>query len=145
MNAKTLEAVKRHGETLLALFPNAEDKNPVALCRKLRRIETSISKTVESFSSIPDFMTQDQFDHACQMALIRTTNLLGLNGPLNGPQAQIIGLFVNRDPRGYALKLDSDNERFKLWQDNRLRDKLPCLHADWGQNGIIAPDLNVEN
>lgn len=140
MNAKTLEAVTRHGETLLALFTNAEEKDPVALCRKLRRIETAIAKTSEGFSSESGFMTQDQFDHACRMALIRTTNLLGLTGP----EAQILGVFVNRDPRGYALKLDSDNERFKLWQDNRLKNKLPCLYADWGQNGIIAPDLNQE-
>ena len=39
MNAKTLEAVERHGRQLLAIFPNATERDPVTLCNKLRRVE----------------------------------------------------------------------------------------------------------
>jgi len=38
------------------------------------------------------------------------------------------GFFVNDDPRGYALKIESDN--------------LPeGMHTDWGGYGILAPEF----
>ena len=44
MNTNTLKAITRHGESLLKAFPNALEKNPVALCKKLRRIETGLAR-----------------------------------------------------------------------------------------------------
>lgn len=142
MNAKTLEAITRHGESLLKAFPNCTEKNPVALCKKLRRIETSISKVIMDYSCEPGRVTQDQLDHACQLALIRTGNLFGLDA--NGIKAH--GLFVNRDPRGYALKLDNEPGCwFPEWQNQQYASRLPALHTDMAQYGIIAPDLTSED
>ncbi len=140
MNAKTLEAVQKHGETLLRAFPNATEKNPVALCKKLRRIETSISKIILAYSSDNSAgITTDTLDHECQMALIRAGNLLGLDK--HG--IALAGLVVNRDPRGHALKLDSDYSGwFKDWQEAQRLQHLTTIHEDWGNNGILAPDLN---
>lgn len=143
MNAKTLEAIHKHGETLLRAFPHATEKDPVILCKKLRRIECAIARIILAYSSDNSSgITQDTLDHECQMALIRTGNLLGLDAK----DIKAHGLFVNRDPRGYALKLDNEGGSwFKGWQEAQFKQGLPELHHDWGQYGIIAPDLTPEN
>ena len=137
MNAKTLEAITRHGETLLRAFPNAIEKNPVALCKKLRRIENSIAPII--LRNCNEGVPEDELDHACQMAQIRAGTLLGLDK--HG--ITLAGLFVNRDPRGYALKLNNEPSGwFEDWQRAQYAAKLPALHTDMGGYGIIAPDLN---
>lgn len=45
---------------------------------------------------------------------------------------RIVPVILNRDPRGYALKIDDE------WM-RAHRDVV--LHRDWGGYGIIAPDL----
>ena len=42
------------------------------------------------------------------------------------------GIFLNTDPRGYALKIPDD-----IVKKNNL-----IIHQDWGEFGILAPDLN---
>jgi hypothetical protein len=42
------------------------------------------------------------------------------------------GIFLNTDPRGYALKIPDDIVKENAW----------TIHKDWGGFGIIAPDLN---
>lgn len=141
MNAKTLEAITRHGETLLRAFPNATEKNPVALCKKLRRIENAVAKPILDYTNGDNGVTQDMLDHECQMAQIRCGNLLGLDK--HG--IALVKLFVNRDPRGYALKLDNDDGTgwFSDWQQAQLKAGKPSLHTDMGGYGIIAPDLTI--
>jgi hypothetical protein len=46
------------------------------------------------------------------------------------------GFFVNGDPRGHALKIDNDNA-----QGQELIQRLN-LHRDWGQYGILSPDID---
>lgn len=138
MNAKTLEAITRHGETLLRAFPNATEKNPVALCKKLRRIENAVAKPILDYCNGENGMTIEKLDTETEHALLRTRKLLGLN-PANLEHFGSI-VFVNRDPRGHALKLDDAWARqFNLKQ---YFSKLPALHTDMGGYGIIAPDLN---
>lgn len=136
MNAKTLEAITRHGESLLKAFPNATEKNPVALCKKLRRIETGIAPIIlrNCNEGVPD----DEMDAATDKARAR---LMALLGGLSARQLKQFGLFINRDPRGYALKLSSE------WTDkfnDTLRGTGLFIHQDWGHYGILAPDLNVK-
>jgi hypothetical protein len=126
MNAKTLEAVEKHGRQLLALFPNTAEKNPVALCKKLRRIETAIAPIIlrNCNEGVPD----DEMDHATSMAQIRAGAILGLDKY----QIEETGLRINRDPRGYALKFGSE------WAADK------AIYKDWGGYGIVAPDLTVD-
>ena len=139
MNAKTLEAITRHGETLLRAFPNATEKNPVALCKKLRRIETAVAKPILDYTNGENGVTQDKLDHLTSLAQIRAGNLLGLDK--HG--IALAGLFVNRDPRGHALKLDNESSGwFVDWQNAQYKAGLSALHTDVGGYGIIAPDLN---
>ena len=46
------------------------------------------------------------------------------------------GFFVNRDPRGYALKIDPEN---KL---GALLIKDAGLHTDWGGYGVLSPMID---
>lgn len=45
------------------------------------------------------------------------------------------GVFINTDPRGYALKLHSDQNPFI---QGEYRNKINS--RDWGGNGILAPN-----
>jgi hypothetical protein len=140
MNAKTLEAITRHGETLLRAFPNATEKNPVALCKKLRRIENAVAKPILDYCNIGN--NEAELDKACTNAVKRVVALLGMGMRLYAErQGNILpAVFVNRDPRGYALKTSSE------WADafnaNSRIMGTPSLHTDMGGYGILAPDLN---
>lgn len=132
MNAKTREAIERHGRQLLALFPGATEQNPVALCKKLRRIETVAHRISERLCGDSSY-TYDQADADTAHVMRRVTDLLGLVG-VDGERAVCdCGLFVNRYPRGYALKVSSD------WAHDR------DIYRDWGGYGILAPDLNEKD
>jgi hypothetical protein len=134
MNAKTLEAIRRHGQALLAAFPNATEKDPLVLCKKLRRIETAIGRVILDYTNGENGVTLDALDAACIAALGRVCGLLTLGADF---KARV--LFINRDPRGYALKLDSDwTDAFNKGQFN---SNLPGIHRDMGGYGILAPDL----
>lgn len=136
MNAKTLEAVRKHGESLLAAFPNCTEKDPVALCKKLRRIETSLTKPLTDycngdFDAGPD---GEKLDAITDKALKRVNDLIGepMRWFSNCP-VEIV--FVNRDPRGYALKIDN------TWVHEYRKDGA-SFYTDMGGYGILAPDLN---
>lgn len=131
MNAKTLEAVKRHGESLLLAFPNCTEKDPVALCKKLRRIETSIAPILlrNCNEGVPD----EEMDAATDKAKTRACALLGLQPDVGDG----LSLRINRDPRGYALKMEPG------WV-TLLREKRGLgFYQDWGGYGILAPDLTA--
>ena len=47
------------------------------------------------------------------------------------------GFFINGDPRGYALKINSGNEAGQVHHP----EYIPAgLHTDWGGYGILAPE-----
>lgn len=120
MNAKTLEAVKRHGEQLLAIFPQATERDPVALCKKLRRVETAAHKWALECCNWRDPSEAEQEANDAKI-YDRVERILGTTA----------GIVYNKDPRGYALKID----------DAVMRAHGYALHRDWGGYGIIAPDL----
>jgi hypothetical protein len=139
MKPKTLELVTRHGNSLLAAFPEATEQNPVNLCRKLRRIEAKARRFAVDYCN--GEMIESHWNAMSHHTLMRVRNLLGISDA----KSKEIGLFVNGDPRGYALKLND------LWTSQYNKsvfvgqpDGGPCLpiHTDWGGYGILAPDLN---
>lgn len=142
MNAKTLEAVKNHGERLLDIFPNATERDPVALCKKLRRIETSLKAPLVGYCN--GTTSEAQVDKATANALARMGKLLW------GSRVPDVPVFVNRDPRGYALKIDDEWLRERIYRINGKNNGDPAcisisrLHRDMGGYGIIAPDLTEE-
>lgn len=138
MNTKTLEAITRHGIALLNAFPHAPERDPVKLCKKLRRIETAIARVVMDYSNGENGVNQDRLDHEKALAKIRVSELLGLDKY----GFELAGLLVNSDPRGYALKIDDEKSGwFVHWQDEQRKAGKPTIHTDWGGFGILAPDL----
>ncbi len=136
-----LAAITRHGQSLLAAFPKATERNPDTLARKLRSIETKVyAPILAACNGTADDATVDA---ACEKARAAVRKLLGLTAE----QAASGGLLViNHDPRGYALKLREEWTR----EHNRKQCGAPILagapipypiHSDWGGYGILAPDL----
>lgn len=122
MNAKTQEAIKIHGENLLKTFPNATEQNPIALCKKLRRIETVAHRNAESWCN--GDIDGDQYERAKNRCLSRVEALL---------KPGDVPVFVDSDARGYALKI----------HDRYIRENRIEIYRDMGGYGIIAPDLTA--
>jgi hypothetical protein len=121
---RMLKRIEKHGQDLLALFPDAKEQNPDKLCRKLRRLEHKATEITTSYCNGTYNAGEDLelLDIALDDILGKVRKLLGLTEE----KAAEHQLFINRDPRGYALKIGLAGSR---------------LHRDWGGYGILAPDL----
>jgi hypothetical protein len=119
--AKMYQDIQKHGEKLLKIFPNAKQKDPVKLCKSLRTYERKISAiTLALCNGDPHLIDGDS----------QLDNLHNKVGALLKP-SHARPFFINRDPRGYALKI----------QDTDSRIHSADLHRDMGGYGILAPDF----
>ena len=125
------EQIKAHGENLLHLFPNATERDPIALCKKLRRLEAKASRiTTDSCNGdFDDGENGEKLDAALDPILAKVNAILGNTGKNPVP------VFINRDPRGYALKIKSEYMAGAGWIAQW------ALMRDWGGYGIIAPEI----
>lgn len=147
MNAKTLEAVTKHGNSLLAAFPNATEQNTVALCKKLRRIETVAHRAATDYCNgtpchavagrVFHFGNNEtDWDDFCGIIEKRAGKLLGES------ELKDSGFFVNGDARGYTLKLSDDWTRRVNAAWRELGNPELQIHTDMGGYGILAPELD---
>ena len=111
------ENILQHGFNLQRIYPDTKCYGPVELCKKLHRMETKAHRLATEMCSYD--VDQESHDRALDRIENRVNDLLG-----NGPT-----VFVNRDPRGYALKIRSKNA------------KNLDIHKDWGGYGIICPEF----
>lgn len=174
------ERIRKHGENLLAIFPKATERDPVKLCKKLRRLEAEGAAVGLRLCNGPQY-DEGEADKATDAILAKVNSLLGNvheYQPKTGRACScrrgvqrdncsncegtgqvvdfrairnrqpLVPIFVNRDPRGYALKID------EAWVREYSNNNPPpsaanhavCrLHRDWGGYGIIAPDLTDSN
>jgi hypothetical protein len=153
MNANTLKAVTEHGELLLAIFPNSTEQNPVALCKKLRRLEAQAMKhTLELCNGDEPGEHGEEWQGRHNNALFMILNRINVLLGNTTDKPPTVPVFINRDPRGYALKIDDEWMRQNMWtlnNGNRHTNgsgniSVARLHRDLGGYGIIAPDLTVE-
>lgn len=119
MNQKIL----KHGETLKKLFPNIT-QDPVKLCKSLRRYEAKIEKITTALCN--GEIGQGKADFELDYLLKKVGEILRGYSAANSPK-----IFINRDPRGYALKIPDTDPRIQEFD----------LHRDMGGYGIIAPDF----
>ena len=166
MTEKQRKAIERHGRELLALFPNAAETDPVTLCKQLRRIETAAHRHFELMCSDSDYYHEHSDpdggeDLKADRFAARANKLLGSDR-----------VWVNHDPRGYALKVDLRQPKLKSFYDGQAWwagpedtpwvEPRPCfdekweamqwareryherLHTDWGGYGIIAPEIGPD-
>ncbi len=135
MNATIEPRLKAHGEKLLRIFPTATEQDPVKLCRKLRRFERLGAELALQLCNGPEFEGGEDQVVRIAAGLLGSVNTLLGNYKHNDRlkvRTQAVPVFLNRDPRGYALKIQSE------WMAEHNAD----LHRDWGGYGIIAPDLS---
>lgn len=130
------ERIRKHGDALLRLFPNAEIQDGVQLCNRLRRIESEAERHAVGWCNADGAyrtMTEEQVNAITDKILAKVVALLN-------PDPSI-PIFINTDPRGYQLKIDDEWIR-KGMVDKRWSE-LP-IHTDWGGYGILAPDFNED-
>jgi hypothetical protein len=127
MTLKQEVAIRKHGEQLNAIFHTGLD--PVVLCKKLRRIEGAAHKLAEDACNYLS-MESGEFAHRKNLLTARITSLLLLE-PMKPTNK---GVFINLDPRGYALKIDNQY----------MRDHNLQLHRDMGGYGILAPEIGKD-
>jgi len=113
----------RHGNDLLQIFPASRIDNAIELCKALRRYELKATRLTIAMCNGVDSATQTAHEAELDRIHDKVCQLLGV-------ERFCKDIFINRDPRGYALKLN----------DEFARDKR--IHKDWGGYGILAPDYS---
>lgn len=140
MTTKQREAIEAHGRNLLAIFPRATVRNPVTLCKALRRHEARLHRIAElacndaAYCSQPEEVREAEID-----------SIMAKVNALLGNDSGAVPVFFNRDPRGRALKIESE------WMDARLTREaymaeapITKLRKDFGGFGLIAPEIGQE-
>ena len=113
-HAEMMERIERHGNQLLAIFPQAKEQDPVKLCKRLKIVDGKAARAAVRYCNGES--TEAEWEKISSDCARLANDLLCTNR-----------VWVNGDPRGYALKIDL--------QDGEV------LHRDMGGYGIIAPDL----
>jgi len=101
MKETTLKEVIKHGENLKVFFNLPKDLNVVQLCLKLRRIEIKAHILMEERYNGTN-KTEETQETENEIILNKVDKLLNF-------KQQNIPVFLNENPRGYALKVD-DNQ-----------------------------------
>lgn len=117
------DKIEAHGRRLLAIFPTANPSDPVELCKRLRRWETKAHQAAENLCNVPNY--QEAYDRTQARTLAGVDKLLNFT-------AVDVPVFVNGDPRGWALKIKDD------WMRAHPEHQL---HQDMGGYGILAPNF----
>lgn len=125
------QRIEDHGRNLLAIFPDATERDPVKLCKRLRRLEARAHQHAERLCSDAAYANSSQARHDAVERDIRQRLRALLEPDPDAPKGSRVPVLINRDPRGYALKID----------DQWLRESGRTLFTDWGGYGILAPDL----
>lgn len=115
--------IKKHGEDIKKIFSLPADTDPVKLCKKLRQYEIKAQR-------VQDIHAAGKYEEAAREEALLLVGLVILT--LKQTSGNEFGIFINRDQRGYALKIP----------DEIVKEKNLTIHKDWGGFGIIAPDLN---
>ncbi len=124
MTPKQEASIREHGRQLQAIFPAVADMDPVKLCKKLRRIEVKANSEAVRYCN--GEIDSDEWD-AVKDSI--SASLGFLKADETG-----VPVFINGDPRGYALKIDNE------W----VREHQAQIHRDWGGYGILAPEIDAQ-
>jgi len=118
--------IKKHGEDIKKIFSMPADTDPIKLCKSLRRLENKAE-------GIQELHNNGHYGESARQEAALIVKLKNLLMPDATPNEFLkFGIFLNTDPRGYALKIPDEIVKANNW----------TIHKDWGEFGIIAPDLN---
>jgi len=119
------EQIQKHGENLLKIFPGAIEQDPVKLCKRMRRLESHGEQIALDYCN--GVTSSDTYEATADTLIGKANKLLGNTPPT-------VPIFLNGDPRGYALKI----------RDDYIRKHGLTIHRDLGGYGILAPDLTAD-
>jgi hypothetical protein len=135
MTTAQIRAIEKHGQNLLAIFPKATEADPLELCRKLRRLEGRAAALALRLCNGPAFKPGE--DEKIGARLLKAVNeLLGNEGE--------VPVFINLDPRGYALKIRDDWMRENMKKKGHRASAILALRRDWGGYGLLAPEIDKD-
>ena len=111
--------IDQHGQRLNNLFNT--NINNVELCKKLFRLENRVHRLAEDFCN--GYIQYEEFDKDSDIYIEEVANILG---------TEESNIFINGDPRGYAIKFTQEftNENIKN------------MYRDLGGYGIVAPSFS---
>lgn len=111
-----------YGNGLIEFF-NLPMQDPITLSKKLFRLENKAHYLAERY--INGLIETDKYQAEADKILVSLSKIIGKNNMKK--------VFINGDPRGYALKID-----------DKYQDRLHKvgIYRDWGGYGIIAPDFS---
>lgn len=135
MNKLQEARIRQHGETLLTIFPNATERDPIKLCKKLRRIEREGAAFALRCCNGPEFASEEEQEAEHDRILNKALALLNTD-------TATVPVFLNQDPRGYALKIDDEWMRASVGREQFYDTPARRLHKDWGGYGILAPEID---
>jgi hypothetical protein len=128
MNEATREAIIKHGENLIKIFNLPVGTDPLKLCKSLRRFELALTNL--NIKLCNGYIDLKEMERKSNALMVKVDKLLN-------NEDKRIKTFINQDPRGYALKIET--------RDNYdLRNKGIYLSSDWGGFGLIAPEINIK-
>ena len=123
---KLYELITIHGERVKKFFNMPASTDPIALCKRLRRLEVQAQR-------VQDVHAQGEYEISAIKEAGLMCKLKDLLMPDSTPEEFLNKkIFLNTDQRGYALKIS--DEVVKGHEFAR----------DWGDFGIIAPDLRED-
>jgi hypothetical protein len=135
MNKKEImyQRIEKHGQDLNKIFNTGIE--PIALCKKLRRLEVKANKLAEDYCNGTNGIDSENWEDKTTPLMEKVYKILN-NGIYKDerPHQRGVPIFLNGDCRGYSLKINDDYVRL-------LEKRNKTIYKDWGGYGIIAPDL----
>lgn len=123
---KLYELITIHGERVKKFFNMPASTDPIALCKQLRRLEVKAQQ-------VQDIHAQGEYELSAIKEAGIMCKLKNLLMPDSTPEEFLNKkIFLNTDQRGYALKISDEVV------------KGHKFYRDWGDFGIIAPDLRED-
>ena len=119
--ARMYRQIEEHGANLNKIFHTKY--TAVDLCKKLRRLELKTHKLAEDYCN--GIVETAEYELLSEKILISVDKIINFSTP-------DIPVFLNGDPRGYALKI----------RDSWMEENAVKLHTDWGGYGILSPDFD---
>ena len=115
---KMYQQIDHHGQRLNNLFDTKIDN--VALCKKLLRLENRAYRLAEDYCN--GDIDHAQYEKTSDILLEEVALILGTDES---------NIFINGDPRGYAIKFTTQ------FTNNNVKN----MWRDMGGYGIVAPDF----
>jgi len=125
MKAKNADQLFRHVCNIQTLADVSTYHEAYLIYKKLHRIEARMNRIFTNECNGVSQPTEAQEKKRNQRVLKQ------LNDMLPGLKT----IFLNGDPRGYSLKISSEEAK-------ELRDKGINIYTDWGGYGILCPDFD---